>query len=78
MIYIIRASNIIFSLFDNDLEISLISTCFYRFIGNEGDPYVAKYIMSLSDKNIEIRYPKEKIFTTKQFCLVFSKVIITA
>ena len=74
MIYIlIRASNIIFSLFDNDLEISLISTCFYRLVGNEGDPYVAKYIMSLSDKNIEIRYPKEKIFTTKHFVWSFQK-----
>ena len=73
-----RTSHIIFLLFDKDLEISSISTCVYCFIGNEADPYVAKYIMSLSDKNIEIRYPKEKIFTTKQFCLVFSKVIIKA
>ena len=69
----VRASHIIFSLVHKDVEISLVSTYVYYFIGNEADRYVAKYIMSLSDKNIEIRYPKEKIFTTKHFVWSFQK-----
>ena len=72
MLYI----SIIISLFDKDLEISLISTCFHCFIENEADLYVANNIMSLSDKNIEIRYPKN--IYNKTFCLVFSKVIMKA
>ena len=44
-----------------------------KFYKTQADRYVAKYIMSLSDKNIEIRYPKEKIFTTKHFVWSFQK-----
>ena len=63
----------IVSLFDKDLEISLISTCFHCFIENEADLHVAKNIMSLSDKNIEIRYLKSIYNKTKHFVWSFQK-----